>query len=52
MSGLILAGSADLKSELSRSGMFDPRLQAKILNVVDVAYGGRDGFSQAIALSS
>ncbi|KAI8013465.1 Eukaryotic peptide chain release factor subunit 1-3 [Camellia lanceoleosa] len=32
VSGLILAGSADFKTELSQSDMFDPRLQAKILN--------------------
>ncbi|KAF6167246.1 hypothetical protein GIB67_005071 [Kingdonia uniflora] len=35
VSGLILAGSADFKTELSQSDMFDPRLQAKILSVVD-----------------
>ncbi|KAJ4977429.1 hypothetical protein NE237_002535 [Protea cynaroides] len=52
VSGLILAGSADLKTELSQSDMFDPRLQAKVLNVVDVSYGGENGFSQAIELSS
>jgi peptide chain release factor subunit 1 len=32
--------------------MFDPRLQAKILNVVDVSYGGETGFNQAIELSA
>ncbi|PPD81485.1 hypothetical protein GOBAR_DD21603 [Gossypium barbadense] len=37
---LILAGSADFKTELSQSDMFDQRLQAKVLNVVDVSYGG------------
>ncbi|MCL7042403.1 hypothetical protein MKW94_010916 [Papaver nudicaule] len=52
VSGLILAGSADFKTELSQSDMFDPRLQAKILNVVDVSYGGENGFNQAIGLSS
>uniref|UniRef100_A0A7N2L7Y8 eRF1/Pelota-like N-terminal domain-containing protein n=2 Tax=Quercus lobata TaxID=97700 RepID=A0A7N2L7Y8_QUELO len=52
VSGLILAGSADLKTELSQSAMFDPRLQAKILKVVDVSYGGETGFNQAIELSS
>ncbi|KAL0009350.1 hypothetical protein SO802_010852 [Lithocarpus litseifolius] len=34
VSGLILAGSADLKTELSQSAMFDPRLQAKILKFI------------------
>ncbi|KAK9055320.1 hypothetical protein SSX86_026402 [Deinandra increscens subsp. villosa] len=52
VSGLILAGSADFKTVLSQSGMFDPRLGAKILNVVDVSYGGENGFNQAIELSS
>ena len=52
ISGLILAGSADLKTELSQSAMFDPRLQAKILKVVDVSYGEEIGFNQAIELSS
>ncbi|KAF3975383.1 hypothetical protein CMV_001368 [Castanea mollissima] len=32
--------------------MFDARLQAKILKVVDVSYGGVIGFNQAIELSS
>jgi len=50
--GLIIAGSADFKSELSQSDMFDGRLQAKILKVVDVSYGGENGFNQAIELSA
>jgi peptide chain release factor subunit 1 len=52
VSGLILAGSADFKTELSKSDMFDQRLQAKILKVVDVSYGGESGFNQAIELSA
>lgn len=51
-SGLVLAGSADFKTELSQSDMFDQRLQAAILGVVDVSYGGENGFNQAIELSS
>ncbi|GAU42266.1 hypothetical protein TSUD_327440 [Trifolium subterraneum] len=39
LDGLVLAGSADFKTELSQSDMFDPRLQTKILKVVDVSYG-------------
>ncbi|KAL6211788.1 hypothetical protein ACLB2K_017011 [Fragaria x ananassa] len=35
-----------------QSDMFDPHLQAKILNVVDVSYGGENGFNQAIELSA
>ncbi|CAA7048443.1 unnamed protein product [Microthlaspi erraticum] len=50
--GLILAGSADLKTKLSQSDMFNPRLAAKILNVVKVSHGGETGFKEAIDLSS
>jgi len=52
ISGMILAGSADFKTELSQSDMFDPRLQAKIIKLVDVSYGGENGFNQAIELSA
>ena len=50
--GMILAGSADFKTELSQSDMFDPRLQTKVLKIVDVSYGGENGFNQAIELAS
>ena len=52
VTGLVLAGSADFKTELSQSDMFDPRLASKILRVVDVSYGGENGFNQAIELSA
>ncbi|KAK3239138.1 translation termination factor eRF1, variant 2 [Cymbomonas tetramitiformis] len=52
VSGLVLAGSADFKTELGGSDMFDQRLQAVVLNTVDVSYGGENGFSQAIELSA
>ncbi|KAI3849282.1 hypothetical protein MKX03_001681 [Papaver bracteatum] len=52
VSGLILARSGDFKKKSSQYGMFDPRLQAKILKVVDVSCGGENGFNQAIKLSS
>ncbi|KAJ8703956.1 hypothetical protein PYW07_013250 [Mythimna separata] len=52
VAGLILAGSADFKTELSQSDMFDPRLQAKIIKLVDVSYGGENGFNQAIELAA
>jgi len=52
VSGLILAGSADFKTELSQSDMFDPRLQSKIIKLVDVSYGGENGFNQAIELAA
>ena len=67
VAGIILAGSADFKTELSQSDLFDIRcactparadlpiltrsssfrLQAVIVNIVDVSYGGENGFNQA-----
>jgi len=52
VAGLIVAGSADFKSELSASDMFDQRLRVIILKIVDVSYGGDNGFNQAIELSA
>uniref|UniRef100_A0A8C3A1S5 Eukaryotic peptide chain release factor subunit 1 n=1 Tax=Cyclopterus lumpus TaxID=8103 RepID=A0A8C3A1S5_CYCLU len=52
VAGMVLAGSADFKTELSQSDMFDPRLQAKVLKLVDISYGGENGFNQAIELSA
>jgi len=46
VTGLVLAGSADFKTELSQSDMLDQRLAAKIIKVVDVSYGGENGFNQ------
>jgi peptide chain release factor subunit 1 len=50
VSGLILAGSADFKVELAQSELFDPRLVRVLIKVVDVSYGGENGFNQAIEL--
>ena len=50
VAGLILAGSADFKTELNGSDMFDQRLAAKVIRTVDVSYGGENGFNQAIEL--
>ena len=52
VSGLVLAGSADFKTVLAQSDMFDGRLQVKIVKIVDVSYGGENGFNQAIELSA
>lgn len=52
VAGLILAGSADFKTELRQSDLFDPRLAAKVIKVVDVSYGGENGFNQAIDASA
>ncbi|KAJ1951680.1 translation termination factor eRF1 [Linderina pennispora] len=51
VAGLILAGSADFKSDLHKSDLFDPRLLEKVVKIVDVSYGGENGFDQAIGLS-
>lgn len=51
VAGLILAGSADFKNDLNQSDLFDPRLQTKVIKIVDVSYGGENGFNQAIELS-
>ena len=51
VAGLILAGSADFKNDLNQSDMFDQRLQSKVIKVVDVSYGGENGFNQAIELA-
>jgi peptide chain release factor subunit 1 len=50
--GLVLAGSADFKSELMRSDLFDPRLAKIVVKLVDVSYGGEQGFNQAIESSA
>ena len=50
--GIVLAGSADFKSELMRSDLFDPRLQKIVVKMCDISYGGENGFNQAIELSA
>lgn len=52
VTGLVLAGSADFKNELSQSDLLDYRLAPKIIQIVDVSYGGENGFNQAIELAA
>ncbi|KAJ7721531.1 peptide chain release factor eRF1/aRF1 [Mycena metata] len=52
VTGIVLAGSADFKTDLGKSDLFDPRLAAKVIKVVDVSYGGENGFNQAIELAA
>uniref|UniRef100_A0A2K5BZ15 Eukaryotic peptide chain release factor subunit 1 n=1 Tax=Aotus nancymaae TaxID=37293 RepID=A0A2K5BZ15_AOTNA len=52
VAGLVLGGSADFKTELSQSDKFDRRLQLEVLKLVDLSYGGENGFNQAIKLST
>ena len=52
VAGLVLAGSAAFKNELSTSEMFDKRLVPMIVKIVDVSYGGENGFNQAITMAA
>lgn len=52
VTGLILAGSADFKVQLSQSDILDPRLRGIILGILDICYGGEEGFNQAIHMSA
>lgn len=52
VSGLVLAGSAEFKETLFMSDLFDPRLKAVVVKVVDVAHPGEVGLNQAIDLSA
>ena len=51
-SGIIIGGSADLKSEIQKKDFFDPRLLKIILKVVDIAYGGERGLNETLNASS
>lgn len=52
VTGLVLAGLSLFKNDLSKSDLFDPRLQKVVVAIVDIAYGGENGFNQAIELAS
>ena len=39
MTGIVLAGFADFKTVVNDSDLFDPRLKAKVVELVDVTYG-------------
>jgi peptide chain release factor subunit 1 len=52
IAGLVLAGSAEFKQQLTSTELLDPRLVDKIVKVVDIAYGGENGFNQAIELAA
>lgn len=51
MTGLILGGSVDFKTELSQFDMSGETPQSKDLKLVDISYGSENG-NQAIALST
>jgi peptide chain release factor subunit 1 len=50
--GIVMAGSADFKTVISESDMFDPRLQAVLIAIYDVSYGQENGLNQAITQSA
>jgi peptide chain release factor subunit 1 len=50
--GIVLAGSAEFKNDLSTSELFDGRLLKVLIKIVDVSYGGENGFNQAIELAA
>jgi peptide chain release factor subunit 1 len=49
--GIILAGKAHFKSKLAESPLLDGRLKKIILKILEVGYGGENGFQQAIEMS-
>ncbi|AHC54787.1 eukaryotic peptide chain release factor [Tunisvirus fontaine2] len=51
VSGIVLAGSAEFKTKLLESDLFDTRLKGKVLGTFDIPYGGEAGLSQAIDAS-
>lgn len=52
VAGLVMAGNAGFKTELSETDMLDKRLHPIICAVVDVSYGGENGLSEAITLAA
>lgn len=48
----LTSGSAEFKTDLKRSDLFDNRLNDIVVGLVDVAYGFENGFNQAIELSA
>lgn len=52
VTGIVCAGSAEFKNDLTSSDLWDARLDAILIKpLLDVSYGGENGFSQAIQLS-
>ena len=49
--GIVLAGSADIKADLLQHAELPPAIKGKIIAVVDVAYGGKQGLHEAITLT-
>ena len=50
--GIVMAGSADFKTVIQQSDLFDKRLQEVVIATFDVSYGGENGLNQAITQSA
>lgn len=48
--GLFICGYADFKNLVFECPVLDYRIKAILIKTVDVAYGGQNGFNQAINL--
>jgi peptide chain release factor subunit 1 len=51
VTGLVLAGCAQLKNQLESSDLLGDRLRSLVIGVVDVAYDGEQGFVEAVKKS-
>lgn len=51
ISALIIAGSSNMKERLYNSDKFDQRIKKKVIKLVDISNGGKDGLNQAITNS-
>jgi peptide chain release factor subunit 1 len=51
VTGIVLAGCAQLKNQMERSDLLGDRLQRLVIQVVDVAYDGEPGFMEAVKKS-
>ena len=52
VTGIILAGCAELKQDLGESNLLDPRLKQIILKYIDLSYGMEHGLKEAIKESA
>ncbi len=46
--GIIIAGSANFKSDLEKGDLLDERVQKGVVSVLDISYGGENGLNEAI----
>src|SRR3989338_561023 len=51
INGLVVAGFAHFKTELTQPDFLDQRLYNILLKIVDIQYGGISGFNEAIGLA-